>query len=110
MSTETASKFAETAKRWLDAQPGPSLRIAREITKRRKELAPRVLREGESVTGRAWENGTIHGLRVALSYLGDRPGDISDTGAEGFITQVESADEMAAEPFPVPSSTEGAKR
>ena len=89
--------FSDNAKKWLDSQPEPNLRIAREIISRRKALAPRALAEDASITGRAWENGAIQGLRLALSYLSDRPGDISDTGAEGFIMQVESADEMAAE-------------
>ena len=42
---------------------------------------------------RAYESGFIDGLRTALSCLGDRPGDISQTGAEGFIISVEQADE-----------------
>ncbi len=74
----------ESAARWLATQPEPNLRIAREIISRRK-TARRADR---------YDNGMIAGMRLALSYLSDRPGDISQTGAEGYIIDVENADDL----------------
>jgi hypothetical protein len=81
---------SDSAKKWLEAQPEPNLRIAREIIARRKKTP--LFRPND-----AYDNGVIWGMRLALSYLSDRPGDISQTGAEGFIGDVESADGMTAE-------------
>jgi hypothetical protein len=88
--------FSGSARKWLHSQPEPNLRIAREIITRRKALAG-VRADLRDTNTAVYENGVVWGMRLALSYLSDRPGDISDTGAEGFISNVESADEMAAE-------------
>ena len=82
--------LAGSASRWLAEQDQRAVRIAAEVIARR--AAYREVRESD----RMHESGVIYGLRLALSYLGDRPGDISDTGAEGFISEVEAADRYAA--------------
>jgi hypothetical protein len=78
---------------WLAQQDGRAVLIAREIITRREALT----RMTPSNSGKPYQNGFVAGLRLALSYLGERPGDISQTGAEGFIVQVESADRMLTE-------------
>jgi len=79
---------------WLASQNEAGLRIAREVTRRRGLLphAPR-----RDIDPDYWhDNGVIWGLLLALSYLSDRPGDISGTGAEQFITDVAYVDEYLA--------------
>ena len=88
--------FSDTATKWLASQPESKLRIAREIIECRKALA-QMRPDADSDVHRWSESGVITGLLRALSCLGDRPGDISDTGAGGYVTTVESADDMAAE-------------
>jgi hypothetical protein len=93
---------AEAAADWLASQPESSLRIAREIITRRAVLQnPGPASAAEDLVAwpgndlsRRYEEGMLAGLRLALSYLGDRPGDISQTGAEGYLTDVEFADRM----------------
>jgi hypothetical protein len=85
-----------SAAKWLARQDERAVRIAREIISRREALRQLPHRE-DSETTRLLDDGFIGGLRLALSYLGDRPGDISQTGAEGFIASVEHADELIAE-------------
>ena len=95
---------AGASARWLAEQDGRALLIARDIISRRKSLAepPRWTSPDSEFrrVSQARDEGVIAGLRLALSYLGDRPGDISDTGAEGFIVTVESADEYVREEVP----------
>ena len=87
----------QAAANWLASQDEKALRIAREIISRRQAFGslPRGPRTASGAL--AHESGLIDGLRLALSYLGDRPGDISQTGAEGFIIDVEQADLSATE-------------
>lgn len=90
-----AGPMADPVARWLASQPKGKLRIAREIIRRRKAL--------RAFRGDSWqrehgtqESGLLEGMRLALSYLCDRPGDISQSGAEGFISAVEDADQLVA--------------
>ena len=84
--------LAESSARWLAEQNPKSLCITYEILSRREKFA--AVRESE----RMHESGVIYGLTLALSHVqGDRPGDISSTGAEGFISNVESAGQYIAE-------------
>ena len=78
---------------WLSDQDKRAVAIAQEIIKRRYEHSGRIPsgRDAEYLRrGRAFENGVISGLRLALSYLTDRPGDVSATEAEGFIADVKA--------------------
>jgi hypothetical protein len=86
----------DAVRNWLARQNAGDLRTAREIIARREALTQ--FRPDADNDGHRWhENGVVWGMRLALSYYGPRPGDISDTGAEGFIRDVENADEMVAE-------------
>lgn len=78
-------KAAGAAVRWLREQQPGALMIAREIMRRR----------AANPSG-MYESGTVYGLTLALSYLSDRPGDISSTGAETFISDVQDADARLA--------------
>ena len=89
--------MAQAAQNWLDAQEPGRLLIAREILARREETRLNPGRNELQRAARRYDHGVIDGLRRALSFVSDRPGDISDTGAEGFIQNVRSADEMLAE-------------
>lgn len=82
--------FSVSAAGWLAAQPEHMVRAARVI------IALRARRGEELSDGARWFNsGQIYGMGLVLSYCGD-PDDISDTAAEGFISAVESADQMVA--------------
>lgn len=83
---------AASAARWLAGEPDGNLRIARDIIIRRE--AYRDLRDDAE----CWfASGQIDGMRRALAMLSGRPGDISQTGAEGYVSDVRFADELVAE-------------
>lgn len=84
---------AASAANWLAEQPEGSLRIARDIIARRAAYRDPASRP-QNQRSQVFESGEISGLRRALSMLSDRPGDISLTGAEGYILAVESSDLM----------------
>ena len=80
---------SESAAAWLAQQHPGSLLIVREILRRRS-----------GALSDMHESGVVYGLELALSYLGDRPGDISLTGAGGYIDDVEHASRLAASQAP----------
>lgn len=84
--------MAASSARWLASQPEGDVAIAREILRRRAEL-PRFASDSFT-TGH--DNGVIDGMLRALAMLSDRPGDISQTGAGGFVDSVEMADQLVA--------------
>jgi hypothetical protein len=89
--------FGESAQRWLNEQDPRALRIAREIIKRMEDLREVRARDEHERVFRSHSDGIIQGLTLALSYLGGRPGDISITGARGYLNHVEVADQYVAE-------------
>jgi hypothetical protein len=95
MTADFDTRLRQSSARWLAEQSPPRLRIAREIIRRREALKQLAGRPDRVVTTEH-ENGIAFGLLLALSYLGDRPGDISPAGAEGYLSQVGQADELAA--------------
>lgn len=96
MTVTAGPDFAAAASRWLADQSAEQLRVAREVIHRRAQI--RTLRGGSDWQRieMAHQSGVISGMCIALSYLGDRPEDISDTGAEGFISAVADSDRMVA--------------
>lgn len=89
--------FAGAAQRWLDEQDPRALLVAREIIKRTDDLRSFRARDESERVFRSRSDGIIQGLTLALSYLGDRPGDISITGARGYLNHVETADRYITE-------------
>lgn len=96
MSEATASALpdpmAASAARWLASQPEGNVAIAREILRRRAAL-PRFASDSFTM---GHDSGVIDGMLRALAMLSDRPGDISQTGAGGFVDSVEMADQLVA--------------
>lgn len=89
-----ADPMAASAARWLASQPEGNVAIAREILRRRAALRSPGRKADE--WSDVHQSGVIDGMLRALAMLGDRPGDISRTGAGGFVDSVGMADQLVA--------------
>lgn len=89
-----SDRLAECLRRWLEDEGEAKVAIAREVIRRRADLARG---KGFGNVDGPHAQGMERGMILALSYLCDRPGDISQTGAEGFISDVQYADELLGE-------------
>jgi hypothetical protein len=87
---------AEAAAKWLTTLDSHQVAIAREIIRLRAVQAGPVSRD-QGAGARWFNSGEIYGMTRALSMLGDRPGDISSTGAGGLIDHIDLADQAIAE-------------
>jgi hypothetical protein len=78
--------------RWLADQDDTALAIAREIISRRASVARTDWRATSDPCGKPRDEGVIAGLRLALSYVLDCPGSVTET--DTYINRVSGADKL----------------